>query len=95
MPGQQQTNTVGKAVVENVRVNVAGAVSRRSVVAGLFASAAASPTIAETSIDPHERVRLAADELAASMKALHGGEWSTRISHKHGYAKVSRDLDTL
>jgi uncharacterized protein (DUF2141 family) len=65
--------------------------SRRAVVAGLFAASAATPSAADVA-DPRDRVRRAADALAASMKALHGGQWSVRISHDHGYAAVSRDL---
>jgi hypothetical protein len=64
-------------------------VSRRTVVAGLLAAVAAST--AEATAKPDEEVARAAAALAASMKALHGGEWSVRVSHRHGYITVSRD----
>jgi hypothetical protein len=67
-------------------------VSRRSVVAGLFAGAVIIPAVAESAVDPYERVRLDAEALAASMKALHGGEWSVRANHDRCYVAVSRDF---
>lgn len=62
--------------------------SRRSVFAGLFAAAAIGK--AEASPDPHKKVESDAAALAASMRALHGGEWRVMVDHELRYAAVSR-----
>lgn len=65
-------------------------ITRRSVIGGMLASAAA--VNAEAGEDLFETVRRDAERLAASMQALHGGKWAFRVSHETGYASVSRSL---
>jgi hypothetical protein len=54
-------------------------VSRRAVFSGLIAATIIPK--AEAAVSPAEQVESAARVLAASMKALHGGEWDVRIDH--------------
>jgi hypothetical protein len=79
---------LGNKDAENSSVGV----TRRSIFAGLFAGAVIGPVAAEAAVDPYERVRQDAEALAASMKAMHGGEWTVRVSHERRYVAVSRDL---
>lgn len=67
-----------KAFTEDPEAGVG--VSRRAVVAGLFALPALDA--AQAAIDPHERVRRDADALAASMRALHGRECRVCVDHQ-------------
>lgn len=62
-------------------------VGRRFVVAGLLSAAAAPAAGAEP--DSYENVRKVAAELAASMAAIHGGNWEFHIDHAAGLAVVS------
>jgi hypothetical protein len=55
-------------------------VRRRSVLAGLLAATALKPAAAEAKMDPYERVDRDAKALAASMAALHGGEWQVCVN---------------
>ncbi|WP_157014871.1 hypothetical protein [Mesorhizobium xinjiangense] len=65
-------------------------ISRRGLLGGM--AAAAVPASVEEMLSLEERVELAAEVLAMSMKALHGGECIVRVSHEHGYVAVARDF---
>jgi hypothetical protein len=54
-------------------------VNRRAVFSGLVAAAIIPK--AEAAMSPAEQVESDAKALAASMRALHGGEWDVRIDH--------------
>lgn len=65
-----------------------GGVSRRAVLGGVLASA--SVVNVEAGEGPVERVRKDAERLAASMQAIHGGEWKIRIDHHACLVIVAR-----
>ncbi|PBC00777.1 hypothetical protein [Mesorhizobium sp. WSM3860] len=65
----------------------------RTALSSLVAAASTS-VIGQTAsgvevLDAYERVRRTADDLAASMQAVHGGSWSIVIDHKALVAAVS------
>ncbi|MEI9417583.1 hypothetical protein [Mesorhizobium sp. Cs1321R2N1] len=71
------------------------ALDRRTMLAGLAAipSAIATGTVAASaSVSPRDQVNLNAAALAASMQALHGGEWRLMIDHDLHMVIVSRRL---
>lgn len=68
----------------------ASGVSRRAVFSGLFVTVAV-PVLARGEPDLHDAVRLNAEALAASMKALHGREWNVRIDHEQRVVLVMAD----
>src|SRR5690606_3975726 len=66
-------------------------INRRTMFAGLVAATAAGGNAAMAA-SAQDRVRLAADELAASMRAAHGGSWIVHIDHDSCIVSVFRDL---
>ena len=76
---------------DNAKADLADTgVSRRAVLAGFVTVASARKAGADP--DPYRQVEMAMEALVASMRAIHGGEWSMRINHEQGYAQVSRDF---
>ncbi|WP_353641354.1 hypothetical protein [Mesorhizobium sp. WSM2239] len=63
-------------------------VRRRSVLVALLAATALKPTLAEATMDPYERISRDAKALAASMAALHGGEWQVCVNHDAEFALI-------
>jgi hypothetical protein len=63
-------------------------VRRRSVLAALLAATAFKPTSAEATMDPYERINRDAQALAASMAALHGGDWQVCVNHEAEFALI-------
>lgn len=66
-------------------------ISRRAVLSGLAAAPIATAAVAtEELVDPYKQVQRDAMALAASMQAIHGGNWHTLVNHKHHMVAVSQ-----
>jgi hypothetical protein len=61
--------------------------SRRTMFAGLFATAAIGSV--ETSASPRARIEKAVDDLSVAMSAMHGETCWVHIDHERGVAAVS------
>jgi hypothetical protein len=55
-------------------------ISRRTVFAGLVAATTVGSGVAMAA-SGEEKIKAAADQLAASMQAVHGGSWIVHIDH--------------
>ncbi|MHC2298204.1 hypothetical protein [Rhizobium mongolense] len=71
-------------------------INRRQALGALASAVVVAPVAARivhtTEADPADRVRIDAEALADSLKALHGGSWSIQISHETGFVAVSKDF---